>query len=158
MNSEWLVRTTLPLKTPPGANHCNCSELRDVRRGTQNAFFPDGGVMSKHLFRNGAALLIVIALALTSAFAREDRHDHGRPAYRESHQHMQHAADHRRWERSRAHEHWRQQHRRWRAEHSRHDRRPDGWNHGQKTGWHGNNVPPANANSNGAHTWSGHRK
>jgi hypothetical protein len=65
--------------------------------------------------------ILTIALLTGSAFADHDKgrgHDRDHDGWR-NHEHAQHVADH--------------------------DRRPAGWDHGQKRGWGDHNVPPGQA-------------
>ena len=102
--------------------------------------------MSMRTIRNVAVLLIAIALSFASAFARDNRKEHGRAGDGgRHHERMERRVEHRRWERSRTREHWQNQRERWRAEHARNNHHPNGWNHGNKTGWGGNSVPPGQA-------------
>ncbi len=111
--------------------------------GTQIALFYAGGAMSTATLKKVALLIVAVALPITSALARDGRHERRREG--ERHERMERRAEHRRWEQSRTREHWRHQRERWAAEHRRDEHRPNGWDHGRKTGWGNNDVPPGQA-------------
>ena len=111
--------------------------------GTQIALSLTGGNMSTAILKRVALLIVAVAISITPALARDGRHEHRRE--RERHERMERRTEHRRWEQSRTREHWRHQRERWAAEHRREEHRPNGWDHGRKTGWGGNDVPPGQA-------------
>jgi hypothetical protein len=116
----------------------------------QIALYMAGGVMSTTSLRNLALVLIALAVSFSSAFAHEEKHEHRQGRERtERREHFEKRAEHRNWERSRTREHWQHQRSRWQAEHRRNEHRPNGWDHGRKTGWGGNNVPPGQAKKDG---------
>ncbi len=105
--------------------------------------------MSTATLRKAALLIVAVAVFGTSAFAHEERREHRRDG-RERHERMERRDHRERFERDREREHWRRErerreHERWAAEHRRYEHHPNGWDHGRKTGWHGNDVPPGQA-------------
>lgn len=115
--------------------------------------------MSTATLRKAALLIVAVAVFGSSAFAREERHEHKRDG-RERHERMERREhrerferarveerrrQHERWERRREEERRRHERERWAAEHRRGEHHPNGWDRGKKNGWHGNDVPPGQA-------------
>ncbi len=114
--------------------------------------------MSTATLRKAALLIVAVAVFGSSAFAREphdnkrdDRERHERMERREHRERFERARaeerrrERERWERRREEERRRHERERWEAEHRRDEHHPNGWDHGKKNGWRGNDVPPGQA-------------